>query len=50
MKYDECFSDAVVPFVVVQVLESAFKKETVGLVTRGQFVEKVKLICSSRGF
>lgn len=28
-------------FVDVQLLESAFKKETVGLVTREQFVEKV---------
>lgn len=27
----------------MQLLESAFKKETVGLVTREQFVEKVRL-------
>lgn len=31
-------------FAVIQLLESAFKKETVGLVTREQFVEKVKLL------
>jgi len=32
------------PCVGVQLLESAFKKETVGLVTREQFVEKVSLV------
>lgn len=29
---------------VMQLLESAFKKETVGLVTREQFVEKVRVV------
>jgi len=39
-----------VSFAVVQLLESAFKKETVGLVTREQFVEKVRLVWWSLNF
>ena len=31
-----------------QLLESAFKKETVGLVTREQFVEKVNFLCTKQ--
>lgn len=31
-----------------QLLESAFKKETVGLVTREQFVEKVNFLCTEQ--